>query len=96
MHAADVGLGHRELEAERVVDEQRDDARVGVHVVADVHEALGDDAANGARIVESATVWTASAARARAASSLAACVWQLVVCRSYSCCVMAPLASRPT
>ena len=45
VHAADVGLGDGELEAERIVDEERDDARVGVDVVADVHEALGDDAA---------------------------------------------------
>ena len=45
VHAADVGLGDGELEAQRVVDQEGDDARVGVHVVADVDEALGDDAA---------------------------------------------------
>ena len=45
VHAADVGLGDGELEAQRVVDEEGDDAGVGVDVVADVHEALGDDAA---------------------------------------------------
>jgi hypothetical protein len=45
--AAHFGLGDRQREAERAVDEERDDARVGVDVVADVDETLGKDSAEG-------------------------------------------------